>query len=542
MISRPSRKCKQCKDIATFGHKIQMHCEKHKKNGENNLIEKLCSNCNMVNIFGDNGVCLYCDPDIMKQKILSKQNIVKKLLDDNNFDYVYYDEVINRKCGLERPDFVFDCNTHFIILEVDEDQHKSRSEECEITRMLNIPNSMMDPVIFIRYNPDIYKVNGINQDISNYSRHQKLLEYIDRASTIDISTIGCINAIYLFYDEYDENNIDIKQLVKWDNDKWDNDKWDNDKTLSSIKTSSKVQLFRSDLFRVELESMSNADIIYTLNYIYESCKDVQNIIDEKRKKLCSEIDILLNIDKEAHIKRIISHMKTIRKKDNDKKLFINKLNNKDYINQELYTTLNELQFTQLKKLGNKLDIKDIYKDLIKPIYKKIVSRLNKHELIEIIILNYNEETILKNIQNDNDDITDIDITNPLYIKLDKLYNVLELKNKIKEVNAKNFYIKKNFDKPFHLGRKKDLIETLISYYIKYDNDDIFNNNKTHDIFTVDLDNFDNPSLKKLGRKYKINDTYHNNSEQREKFDGRQFNKLKKAQVLELLNNYIKKHK
>lgn len=59
--------------------------------------------------------------------------------------------------GRERPDFVWDCKTHMVILEVDEYQHSSRNCECEQTRMANITSSFGMPCLWIRYNPDEYK-------------------------------------------------------------------------------------------------------------------------------------------------------------------------------------------------------------------------------------------------------------------------------------------------------------------------------------------------------------------------------------------------
>lgn len=60
-------------------------------------------------------------------------------------------------CGLERPDRVFDFNDKIIILECDEDQHKSRPCLCEQTRMVNLGQAFGGiPVYFIRWNPDDY--------------------------------------------------------------------------------------------------------------------------------------------------------------------------------------------------------------------------------------------------------------------------------------------------------------------------------------------------------------------------------------------------
>ena len=60
-------------------------------------------------------------------------------------------------CGKERPDRVFDFEDKIVILECDEDQHKSRPCLCEQTRMVNIGQMFGGmPVYFVRWNPDDY--------------------------------------------------------------------------------------------------------------------------------------------------------------------------------------------------------------------------------------------------------------------------------------------------------------------------------------------------------------------------------------------------
>ena len=105
-----------------------------------------------------NWLCSYCNPDKpTRQK--TKEIRVKEFLEECNYDYIY-----NRKCNLDGscqtyyPDFLIDCNTFFLIIECDEDAHKSYPIDCEKMRENNICYALGLPCVFIRFNPDKKKV------------------------------------------------------------------------------------------------------------------------------------------------------------------------------------------------------------------------------------------------------------------------------------------------------------------------------------------------------------------------------------------------
>ena len=107
-------------------------------------------------------------------------------------------------CGRERPDFQFDCGSHFVYIEVDENQHRSYLCECEQTRMINLVEARGMPVRFIRYNPDSYQpVKGQTMLKSN-AREKKLIEYVNYSITRSPQDNNDFaNVLYLFYDNYD---------------------------------------------------------------------------------------------------------------------------------------------------------------------------------------------------------------------------------------------------------------------------------------------------------------------------------------------------
>jgi hypothetical protein len=110
------------------------------------------------------------------------------------------------------PDFVFDCGSHIVILEVDEDQHKGYQKECEIIRMKNITQGFGGlPVFWIRYNPDDFKKDNQLVQMDELTKAQHLLDWLRVSFKRQIiQTEGNTvkpEVVYLFYDGWDEKII-----------------------------------------------------------------------------------------------------------------------------------------------------------------------------------------------------------------------------------------------------------------------------------------------------------------------------------------------
>ena len=83
-----------------------------------------------------------------------------------------------RICGSFRPDFRIDVQSHTVVIEVDEHQHRSYDQVSEIDRMRRITDDMGWPCVFIRYNPDSYHENGKTIRISKSQRLLKLKQTV----------------------------------------------------------------------------------------------------------------------------------------------------------------------------------------------------------------------------------------------------------------------------------------------------------------------------------------------------------------------------
>jgi hypothetical protein len=232
MIKDPRKKCELCYKLAIYGIKIQTHCDEHKIEGEYNLIERTCSQCQRIDILNQEGVCVtYCSfvkkDKLMKKNTKKKEELIDKFLKEQLPDLPLYkrDGVIDRDCSTSRPDFVYHLGSHILIIEVDENQHKSytsckESEDIEgrkLTenkRMFGIFQSFEGlPVIFLRYNPDTFRVSNKLVKISEQMRMEILLLWIKKLLTEKIT--GCM-VKYLFYDDYIETETQIQEITEQD--------------------------------------------------------------------------------------------------------------------------------------------------------------------------------------------------------------------------------------------------------------------------------------------------------------------------------------
>jgi hypothetical protein len=202
MIVKPKSKCthsKDCKEFAIYGICTPVRCETHKENFDLNLVEKECKSCNFLYILNKKGFCGICDPDEFNKTKLAKQNQVKNWLDIKGYKYTSCDKTVdNGECFKYRPDFLFDCGTHFVVLEVDENQHKNIAEECECVRMINIFNGLGLITKFLRYNPDKFKMDKSSKDPSFGNRMKVLEQHLLYA--FEDEPVSPLSIKHLFYD------------------------------------------------------------------------------------------------------------------------------------------------------------------------------------------------------------------------------------------------------------------------------------------------------------------------------------------------------
>ena len=96
-----------------------------------------------------------------------------------------------------------------IIVECDEFQHDDRDTSCEVARMTQINEALALegntlPILWIRWNPDVFRVNGELQKLRKKERGQVLVRFLKALETGAASfEPGSVSIFYLFYDRDD---------------------------------------------------------------------------------------------------------------------------------------------------------------------------------------------------------------------------------------------------------------------------------------------------------------------------------------------------
>ena len=233
MFLKRKVKCQEenCYEISEYGKDEPVHCFNHRKEDDLCLLGQTCKNCGRENeLCNSEQLCLtYCRPvelSINAKKIIKKKEaLILSYLDKNIKTCIkpIDDRIIDNSCVKRRPDRVYDCGSFFVIIEVDENQHSKYTNGCsfdkktqENRRMCQIHEALsngMIPVIFLRFNPDNFKVNGKLQKLNMQKRLDILSKWVSYCLNLkEDFNVPSIRIKYLFYDEYEETNSEFIQF------------------------------------------------------------------------------------------------------------------------------------------------------------------------------------------------------------------------------------------------------------------------------------------------------------------------------------------
>lgn len=174
-----------CKKRPTFNYineKNPLYCFNHKKKDMIDVahINSNCIKCKSVRAIPKyKNHCLRCFVNYFpneknSRNYKTKEKHIADFIKDKypNFD-ILYDKIIDNACSKRRPDIFIDLGYHVLIIEVDENQHKSYDNYCEESRLNQI---MLDlncrKLKLIKFNPDKYRED--NKIIPSCFKNEKI--------------------------------------------------------------------------------------------------------------------------------------------------------------------------------------------------------------------------------------------------------------------------------------------------------------------------------------------------------------------------------
>ena len=168
MINVKTAKCikEGCFTVPVFGlpgSKRGVYCRDHKSPEMIDVMNPRCKTpmCDIIMPGNKKGYCARCSvymfPDQpvgarFKTREMAVRDFLRKTWPDCD---ITHDKRVD--CHACRPDFVFDLGSHTIVIEIDENQHRSYDTSCDNKRLMSIFQGLGGrPMVMIRFNPDSY--------------------------------------------------------------------------------------------------------------------------------------------------------------------------------------------------------------------------------------------------------------------------------------------------------------------------------------------------------------------------------------------------
>ena len=144
----------------------------------------------------------------------SKELEVHQALRDAQIAFEYQHHLPFRGCGLESEtahayaDFALPAPWGYVLLEVDEEQHKAYDPSCDVRRDFDMAASVAlgsgHKLLVLRYNPDAFKIAGMTRRTTKKERHAQLIRLLGELLAREPE--APFTRLFLFYDRAAENN------------------------------------------------------------------------------------------------------------------------------------------------------------------------------------------------------------------------------------------------------------------------------------------------------------------------------------------------
>jgi len=198
--------CQECQPAFNFKGKKAEFCLSCKEDGMIDVKHTRCGNCDLYQVSKEGGLCSMCNPSARKKvKEMEVVDYVKEL----GYEFIHDKAVKGCKY---RPDILMKGDAHCLIVEVDEKQHCQLEETAEVIRMMSIQQALKKPVIFIRYNPDVYRIKGKISRLHTKTRLEHLGKQLE--FHYEAMPFKPITAYKMYYDDHEFIEWDITSIMK----------------------------------------------------------------------------------------------------------------------------------------------------------------------------------------------------------------------------------------------------------------------------------------------------------------------------------------
>lgn len=197
-----------CKRDYNFMVDKQKVCLSHAPNKYEIIIKRLCKFCDIES--ESNYVCDECKMIRHKKEFSIVREIRKNI--SKHFEYDS-NAMFSSECTKRRPDIFYDLPKHCVIVEIDENQHVTYDDMCELSRISSMVSSIGGrSVVIIRFNPDIITNCGRTIDIKIMNRIKFLIEVINKELDANYETFF-VKLVLLYYND---DNIIYQHLKEKD--------------------------------------------------------------------------------------------------------------------------------------------------------------------------------------------------------------------------------------------------------------------------------------------------------------------------------------
>ena len=233
--NNPICKVQDCEEKACCtnnGSNYPDRCPNHGLSDDVNIVEKECSSCHLQYPLNEKtGLCDTCNSDQIYNIHRMKEKEATSFLQNKGVEFMTVDRIPENSFSKFRPDAVINFKHFVVIIEIDEYQHQGYEESCEKLRMMQLHQDYNGlPVVFIRFNPDNYKIRLENgQKKVMRPSNDRLLHLLDLVRRFEVlknaystqTPLSPLSVCYLYYDGYNGNPklevIDILAEVRAQN-------------------------------------------------------------------------------------------------------------------------------------------------------------------------------------------------------------------------------------------------------------------------------------------------------------------------------------